>query len=319
MQKAQESRHCKIFSSLKTVLYLFLLLIALRITYYALSDGFCLQRIENPFSKGIYELSKPTEEELLELKNVCTNSFTYLGKGSQAYAFQSQDGAYVLKLFKCYHLKPVTWLEEMQLFGFLEDYKKSQLERRSKKTNHTLKSYQLAHDLIAEECGLIFLQIVPSSYFHQEVQITDKIGRTHTIDLAKHGFILQKKGDLLFPKFEHWIKEKKLKKAKKLIQSLVSLIVSRSVKGVQDQDPDLHKNAGCIGTQALFIDVGGFHFKEEAKKPEVYVHDVRKITNKLAVWLKDKSPELANFLDETIAQIDLQAELKTNMACQETN
>ena len=89
-----------------------------------------------------------------------------------------------------------------------------------------------------------------------------------------------------------------------MIRSLVSLIVSRSVKGVQDQDPDLHKNAGCIDTQALFIDVGGFHHKEEAKKAELYIHDVRKITNKLAVWLKDKSPELAAFLDETIASLN---------------
>ena len=306
MQKTPQSKTpTKITPSFRTLLYIFLGLIALRATYYSLSDGFSLERIENTFPRNEHELTRPSDDEILTLKNICSNPFVYLSKGSQAYAFQSQDGQYVLKLFKCYHLKPIPWLERLPLVSFLDSYRHTQLERRRKKAQDTLNSYKIAHDVIRDECGLLFLQIVPSPYFHQEVTFTDKIGRTCTINLANYGFMIQKKGELIFPKLEYWIRQKKLKDAKKFLRSLINLIVLRSQKGVQDQDPDLHKNAGCIGTHAVFLDVGGFHLNEDAKRPEVYVNDVRKITKKLSLWLKTHSPELADYLEETTVALNI--------------
>jgi hypothetical protein len=241
-----------------------------------------------------------------ELKNVCGQPFIYLGKGSQAYAFQSQDGRYVLKLFKYYHLKPIPWLENLSLFTFLESYRHEHLERRKKKLNHTLKSYQIAHDIIPEECGLLFLQIAPSSRYHQLVSLTDKVGRNHTIDLANHGYAIQKRATLVFPTLERWISERKLDDAKVFLRSLVTLIVQRSLKGVQDQDPDLHKNAGVIDGKAIFIDVGSFHVNEQAKRSEVHSNDVQKITRKLRVWLQNRSPELNTYLESELATLDRQ-------------
>jgi hypothetical protein len=295
--------HKKSFPTVRQVIYLFLALVALRGAYYASSDGFNLERIKNFFPKEGYQLGKPTEDELKLLKEVCAQSFSYLGKGSQAYAFASSDGKYVLKLFKCYHLKPVPWAEELPLRGFLNDYRNEQLQRRYKKTQTTLESYKIAHNLVRDECGILYLQIVPSDDFHQMVSFTDKINRRFTIDLANYGFILQKKAELVYPTLERWIKENKIHEAKEFLHSLVNLIVSRSLKGVQDQDPDLHKNAGIIDTRAYCIDIGGFHLNDEAKQPHSYEYDLKKTTNNLQIWLKEKKPELAQYLDEEIKRV----------------
>ena len=168
-------------------------------------------------------------------------------------------------------------------------------------------------------CGLLFLQIVPSSTYHQPVSLTDKIGRRYTIDLAQYGYALQKKADLIFPTLERWISKKNIDDAKMFLHSLVELIVARSLKGVQDQDPDLHKNAGIIDKSAVFIDVGSFHMNENAKNSEVYINDLRKITRRLSGWLKIQSPELNTYLEGEITRLENERALSSsaqNRPCQ---
>ena len=278
---------------------LFLSVIAVRVIYYWQSHGFSIERITNSFP-NTYQLSRPTEKELETLRSVCQQPFTYLGKGSQAYAFESQDGKYVLKLLKCYHLKPIPWLEKIELPSIFGRYVKQHLNRRYQKTKLSLESYKIAHDLIPDECGLLFLQIVPSEHFSQPVTFTDRIGRTFTIDLANYGFMIQKKMDLIFPTIKRFYEEGKKEEAKKLMHSIIELIAVRSQKGVSDQDPDIHKNLGCIGTQAQFIDVGSFHRNERAKLKTTYTEDAKKITRKLKHFLEVTTPELVPALDEEL-------------------
>jgi hypothetical protein len=287
------------FPSKQLVFLLFIGLIALRVLYYWGSDGFSIQRIDNTFPNS-HTLSPPSEAKLEELKKICSTPFTYLGKGSQAYAFQSEDGKHVLKLFKCYHLKPIPWLEKLELPNFLNRYVQTHLKRRYHKTKLSLESYKIAHDTLSEECGLIFLQMVPSQDYEQEVTFTDKIGRTFTVNIANYGFMIQKKVDLIMPTLDSYIKNNETDKAKELLTSIVDLLIARSKKGVADQDPDLHKNCGCIGTHAQFIDVGSFHLRQEVKSPTVYLQDARKITRKLKNYLEPRSPELAVALEENL-------------------
>jgi len=291
------------FPKKKWVIGLFVGIIALRVLYYWRSDGFSIDRISNSFPTT-YQLSSPTTEQLQALHSICKEPFYYLGKGSQAYAFESQDGQYVLKLFKCYHLKPIPWLEKLELPGFVGDYVQQHLKRRYNKTKLSLESYRIAHDVIPEECGLLFLQIVPSQNFQQKATFTDKIGRTFTIDLENYGFMIQRKVDLIFPTLRKFIQAGNLEQAKELMHSIVQLIVTRSQKGVLDQDPDIHKNCGCVATKAQFIDVGSFHMSERAKLPETYAFDARKITRKLKNFLEEEAPALLDSLEQDLQALE---------------
>ncbi len=276
-------------------------MICARVSYYWLSDGFSVSKIANTFPvTSEWQLPTPSKDELQQISAICSEQFHYLGKGSQAYAFLNDDKRHVLKLFKCYHLQPVGWIAKIPLPEALDTSRQVALDKRYKKINDTLHSYKIAAKYLKDECGIIAMEILPTSGIDQEVTLFDKLGRKHTINLGQYGFILQRRADLIYPKLANWIATQDLTSAKKAISSIVALVVQRSKKGIQDSDPDLHKNAGLIGTTAMFIDLGSFHQNPLAKTEEVYTQDLRKITNRLKEWLEKQSPELAKHLEEEI-------------------
>lgn len=289
------------FPKVSHIIWIMLIFISVRATYYFFSDGFSIVKIENTFpNEPEWQLPAPSGKAQKTIATICDQPFYYLGKGSQAYAFLSEDKKYVLKLFKCYHLSPVTWLEKLPLPDSLSSWKNDTIYKRQKKIDDTLKSYKLAATSLVDECGLIAMEILPTPEFHQSVSIIDKLGRSRTINLGNYGFIIQKRADLVYTSLSSWIDKGEIENAKTALSSLVRLIVKRSKKGIQDSDPDLHKNAGLIGTSAIFIDLGSFHANPEAKRSETYIKDLQKITNNLRMWLEKQSPELARHLENEI-------------------
>ncbi|MCE5294336.1 MAG: hypothetical protein LLF94_06950 [Chlamydiales bacterium] len=294
-------KETKTFPRFVHILWMLLLIIALRAGYYWTSDGFSVSKIKNTFPvTSEWQLSPPSTKEQKQIHAICAQEFRYLGKGSQVYAFISEDRQYVLKLFKCYHLKPVDWIARLPLPEAIAKMRDTALDKRYKKIDTSLKSYKIASQSLKDECGLISLEIVPTPVLDQEVVLFDKLGRKHTINLGDYGYILQKRADLVYPRLSYWIANNDLESAKKAIHSMIALIVQRSRKGIQDSDPDLHKNAGLIGTTAIFIDLGSFHANKEAKNEEVYMQDINKITNRLREWLEKQSPELHQYLLQEI-------------------
>lgn len=289
------------FPKFKHLVWILLAVLACRVSYYWMSDGFSVSKIENTFPlTSEWQLAAPTAKEQKQIASICSQKFTYLGKGSQVYAFISDDKQHVLKLFKCYHLKPVDWLAKIPFPSFIAESRDAALAKRYKKIDETLNSYKIASQHLKNECGLVFVAILPTKSINQEIELYDKLGRKHTINLGNYGFILQKRADLIYPKLARWIAQGDIESAKKAIRSMIALIVQRSKKGIQDSDPDLHKNAGLIDTTAVFIDLGSFHLNPDAKKEEVYMGDVIKITNRLKTWLETQSPELHQFLQEEL-------------------
>lgn len=289
------------FPRISHVVWVICIAVAARGSFYLLTDGFSIRKIENTFPMASeWQLAPPSRSQRAELKKICTRPFYYLGKGSQVYAFVSEDEQYVLKLFKCYHLSRANWLSRLPLPGSLSHWQNEALQKRHKKISATLNSYKIAGTQLQDECALVAMEILPTPGVNQEVTIFDKLGRKFTINLGNYGFIVQRRADLIYPKFARWIAQGELTEAKNAIRSIISLIVRRSKRGVQDSDPDLHKNSGLIGTDAIFIDMGSFHLNEEASAKEVYLQDLEKITKRFSEWLQKQSPELAEYLQEEI-------------------
>ena len=53
-----------------------------------------------------WEFPQPSAEEQEQIDAILSQKFTYLARGSQAFAFVSEDGRYVLKLFKQHKWHP---------------------------------------------------------------------------------------------------------------------------------------------------------------------------------------------------------------------
>ncbi|MBS0655827.1 MAG: hypothetical protein JSR46_08625 [Verrucomicrobia bacterium] len=293
------------FPRLSHLFWIVALFVVARVCFYLLSDGFSVVKIENTFPvTAEWQLPAPSASQLHEIEEICAKPFTYLAKGSQAYAFISDDKQYVLKLFKCYHLSPVDGIKSLWLPPIIDEMIAVAIQKREKKTSDTLQSYKIASQNLYDECGLIAMEILPTPSFHQPVTLIDKMGRKHRIDLGNYGFIIQRRADLVYPQLSTWIAAGELDKAKEALNSIVALIVQRSRKGIQDSDPDLHKNAGLIGTCAVLIDLGSLHSNPHAADPKVFKSDLYKITNRLHEWLKKQSPELACYLQEQIKKSD---------------
>jgi hypothetical protein len=290
---------------LRAALLLLCITFATRGIYYSLTKGFCLRRIQEPicFAEDL-TLPLPSKTELDTLKIIANQPFRYLVKGSQAYAFISQDGRYILKLFKLHHLKSVQWLEGLPCPQFCVKYRDSLVHRRKYRTNLTLTSYKLAAENLKDECALLYTQILPSGSYSVPVTIIDAIGRSYTIDLAQSSFAIQKRASLVLPSLEHWITSGDITSAKKALNSMVSLIKLRSSKDIQDTDPDLHKNAGLIGTTAIHIDIGSFHKNPSIRTEEAMKADMKKIFSRLLSWLEPRSSELHSYLKGLIETLD---------------
>lgn len=303
--ESSQKRLCLRTKTIFTIaLAFFCTVVCFRGIFYAISKGFCIQRITQPisFDKDL-SLPSPTKKQLSLLQEATNQPFLYLTKGSQAYAFVSKDGKYILKLFKLHHMNSIEYLKSFPLPSWCSSYRDSLVERRRYRIDLTINSYLLAHKFLQEECALLYTQILPSKKFTLPITLVDAAKRSYTIDLANVGFALQKKATLVLPTLEQFIKKNDLDSAKKAVSSLLFLIQSRSKKGILDVDPDLHKNAGFIGTEAIFIDIGSFQEHSQISKKDVMKVDVKKVFDKLLTWIEPRSPELHDHLKEQIESL----------------
>jgi len=300
-EKKRQASHASSFK--KWALYFLLTILLVRVAYYAATEGFCPERIcANSVSLGNQSETYVRDRSPTfppELKNT---SFRYLKKGSQAYAFESQDGKYVLKLFKRHHMQEALWLQNIPTFGPFTTWKDILLQKRKRKLELALNSYVIATGRLRKQCAILAYQLEPTNTSTLTVELVDGIGRKHLVSLNKCGYVLQQKASLVFPAFSRWIETRDFDSANKALRSLVSLIAFRSKLGIQDVDPDLHKNAGLLGNEAIFIDIGSFTQREKPLTKEAFCFDIKKISNELRLWLASKDESLAHSLDVIIEE-----------------
>lgn len=261
------------------------------------TDGFTLLKIQSslPFHPE-WETAPP----LKELSSLLNQKFTYLSSGGQCYAFVSEDGKMVVKFFK-HHLRRLPLvLAHLPLPSKYAALREKQRTTRSLKLLRDFTSYKLAHEMLSEECGLIYVHLNKTRNLKIALTIVDKLGIAHSLDLDNLEFIIQYKADLALEHFRRLIQEQKVEEGKRAIDSILSLIIYRCQKGIYDEDPRLHRNLGFIGEKAIFIDLGRLRKDPDRTSPIVYAQDLCSITYRLHDWLLKESPELAHYLQERL-------------------
>ncbi|MGD0664716.1 MAG: hypothetical protein ABSA17_03170 [Rhabdochlamydiaceae bacterium] len=212
----------------------------------------------------------PSNEE--EIKRILSQPYRFLGKGAQSFVFASEDGTTVIKFFRHHHLK------------------------KNSKLAKDFGSYKLAYDLLRNETGLLYLHLNKTNHLHQTLDLVDKIGIHHPIDLDKYEFLVQKRAKLSYVALEEWIQEGKIEQAKQALTSLVQLLAKRTSMGIYDKDPDLNTNFGFIGLESIQFDIGRFKLREKPQDPtELY-----RITDNLHQFLEQRAPELDQHLKEEL-------------------
>ena len=222
-----------------------------------------------------------------------SQSYKYLGKGAQVFAFVSQDGNYVIKFFR--HHKTRHPLEPINKF-LPQKWRKrlmQTIKKRGEKRMKDFLSYKLAFNELREETGLLYLHLNKTDSLNTHLTLFDKIGVRHFVDLDHMEFLIQKKAKPLYTALETWIENGEEEKAMKALSSLVYLLKCRRAKGIFDKDPDLMTNFGVIGCDAIQFDIGRFK-KETTTNTSVKedADELIRITHKLSTWLKRCAPKL---------------------------
>jgi hypothetical protein len=270
------------------------------------TDGFQLVKIISrlpTFSQ--WETPLPSSEEFNNLKTIFSQPFYYLGSGGQCYAFISQDGRLVLKLFKMHNIRQYPWLYHVSLPGLLDRFRVAFLRMQKQKLERVFSSSYLAYDKLKEETGLLFLNLNPSPHLEElKTTIVDKIGIHHPLNLVNVPFALQYKADKVFPTLRHHLLYKNSAAMQKVIKEIVTCLIARYQKGILDLDPAVRRNIGLLRDKAITIDIGSFHAMTQPNSPEQMKQELQKDTRRLRKWLLKRSPELSSYLDGLIAELN---------------
>lgn len=206
-----------------------------------------------------------------ELRSILTQPFHFLSKGAQSYVFESQDGRYVIKLFR--YDRRVNPLKLKYLFQGCE----------------------LAYRRARAETGLLYVHVNPTPMKLPILHCTGPLGRKYQFPLDEMRFAVQKKAK----GFQQTLLEAKddPPEMKKRILQFLTLLETRSNREIFNADPSLSRNFGFLEDRAIEIDFGNYRYSEGAA-PD---HEVARFGAKLRKWLEKEMPEWISFLDEELS------------------
>jgi len=196
------------------------------------------------------------------LNEMLDQKYTYLSHGNQAYALESEDRKYVLKLFRS---APPTI--RFSLFRKKLKFNSGKLpfvqllfqrfysEKCQEIRDLAFRSYVNSFSLLKNETQVEYLHLATTSHLKKSLIIYDRIGILRSIDLNSTCFLLQKKTDLLYPTLAKLIQNNELDSAKEILSNFVQL-GSQMIKQEIINPTTLKKNIGCLGLHPVQIDIG---------------------------------------------------------------
>lgn len=249
-----------------------------------LSDGFSVSKMTAPLPYDYrWEVPSPP---LREIRALLSQPYYYIGKGSQCFVFESEDRKVVLKFFRLSRFRFPFFQEALPLPPFLAAIQNKRKNEKQKGQEELFESCALGFRELKEECGLIYLHLNKTTHLLQELTLYDPLKRPFTLSADRYAFMIQKKGEQLYPYLNRLLKEGKKEEIKKAFENLNQLLDRRVFKEIDDLDPEIYKNAGFAGGKALFLDVGQF------RKRQVVLENRMRTLRKLLNWLRKKDPEL---------------------------
>ncbi len=238
--------------------------------------GFKLAKlcIEIPY-RSAWDVRTPLSET--SAQKILSQPFRYLGKGRQCYAFESQDRAYVLKLFRFDR-------------RILVPHKS---KGRTESVDALFEGCRLAA-IASEETGLLYLHLNESLGRLPVLNAKGPLRRHYRIPLDRCRFALQKKA---IPLAEGLFNAKQEGSLEERLEEIVVLLRSRIEKGIGNQDPSLWRNFGFIERSAVEIDFGSFVPRPDFSDPSIAEKELSRYLEPLRSWLEKHAPESLHFLD----------------------
>jgi hypothetical protein len=281
------------------------------------TKGFCLQKIfatDLP-ARPEWETPPLSSKEHQKIDALLSQRYRLIGSGSECFAFLSEDGKTVIKLFKLDIMRPV--FLHRGLFeqdhsahaGTLSTFSPPSfrplarlLGMREFRLKRTFSSIKMSFDSLKEETGLIYLHLNPSTEWQKTLTLIDGSGICHTIDIDTTLFFLQKGAFPLENHLEQHIAEGRIKEAQQCLDSYLELILSRCQKGFSDRDVFI-KNYGVVENRVIEIDSGSFIPHPPMSTPSNQAQELFFATRELSHWLQKRNPLLFQYLEQHVESL----------------
>ena len=277
------------------VLFAGFLVVGLILGWSQLTSGFKISKIIYRNYNEIFYENRFERGDLSELTGILNQKFHFLGKGCQIYAFESEDGQYVLKLLKLHRYK-IPFRKILLSSYVKKDLKLMQLNQK-KRLKETFSHYKLAMDLLKYETALIYAHF-DRSVVLPKVQLKDQLGRLFLVDLNNTFLLIQKKAEDFKDRLNLYRKNHQLAEAKLLVDRSVEHLKRRLDYKIFDSDhPGYVRNLGFIGEKAISIDVGNFKQRKEASREEIE-REYFDCLKRLEKWTQKTYPEIALYIQK---------------------
>lgn len=258
------------------------------------NDGFSVANISSSFANSPAWEIPATAEKLNEVNQILSQPFHYIGHGFQFYAFESEDGIYVLKFMRHQRLRSPMLYDWLPNLPLIRDLKERKAEARQKRVDYLFRSLIVAYEDVPKETGMVYLHLNKSSNTHPKVVIFDKLQDHYEMSVDATEFVIQYKATLVKSTIKTLMQSGQVKDAKARIDQIFALLRDCAKKGVSDTDGALiHKNnLGFLKDRAIYIDTGKLTRKESMKNKERFEQDLRRL-RPLYKWLAAHYPPLA--------------------------
>ncbi len=269
--------------------------------YHYLTDGFSSSNIiyvEMPDNS-----QTPLESEQIKLlTQIFKQSFTYMNRGTQCFAFVSDDKQYVLKFFKYSGLNPPPFIYLIPEIYPFKSYKENWLRQINAKRRELFEGYNLANAENKDGSALIYVHLAATQNLPVHVNLIDKIGLKKQIPLNEVVFILQRKGETLRARLQKLLEANQIEQAKQTIAAVLAMYVSNYQKGLYDRDHGVMYNIGFVDDKAFHLDVGRFSKDLQMQNPQKYKTDLAHVLWKIDRWTQLYYPQHHQSISSFIAQ-----------------
>lgn len=214
-------------------------------------------------------------QKFQELDKIYSQTFYYKNHGASTSAFLSEDGKYILKLFKMLDA------------------------RTDEEVVERLAGYQLANDIRKKNTGIIFWHLYKTDHLKTSINIVDtiginrrtKLGVRRAVDLDNYIFVIQHRAETMGTLLNNALRKGEVEKAKKYLREFFILYDDELKKGILDIDAKFFFNTGFFEGAPIRFDVSHLRQYEDGPSDKRVRKFKREALKHVIKWLQKRDYE----------------------------
>ena len=135
-----------------------------------------------------------------------------------------------------------------------------------------------------------------------KVNVTDRWGFHHAIDLSRVPFVIQQKATPTRQVITELLNNGQVELVKQHLRLIVDMYLDEYRRGIWDRDHNYMYNTGFVDGLPIRIDVGRLRYNENMKDPAYAARDLQKVAvQRTSEWLNRHFPQ---YREEIVADMN---------------